>query len=74
MPVKAGNYTIKQINPALALYPDDPYVTHEGDLWVKTKEYNFTTADTYSFLAEAGKSTITVEVDGEAYIFTCALA
>lgn len=59
---KEGNkYHIQQMNPALANYPDDPYVT--GEPWIKKKDY-VADMDTfeYYFLIPDGENKITIQV------------
>lgn len=64
LPMKVGSYEVKQVNPALEYYSEDPRVT--PDPWTKTFTYDVTEADTYGFIGITGDE-IKVTIDGEEY-------
>jgi hypothetical protein len=69
----SGTFTVKQTNPALAEFSDDPSVSQDGSTWVKEKTYTGSAdkAALWCILKE-GASTVTIDVtaDGKTTTYT----
>ena len=69
LPIPAGTYTIRQENPALAIYNGDADIAEEDGVWVKEKEYTLPEDDVLSILLLKGEGTAVVTVDETTYTF-----
>ena len=69
LPLAAGEHTIVQTNPVLEYFAEDPSISHEGDDWVKTKNYNLAEDDDLAILIMGGEGTVTVLDNETLYTF-----